>query len=183
MTQLKSREYMTDMWRRIVCSGFFVFLLVTSFAQKEDGYFKNPFKKDLLVIKTGPYFGLQQGKYLVPELGVERQWQQIKLKDPVTHAAHMGFSYNFKYKVLGYDIGYWFKTHRIGLTYGANISLRTDFDYSSIGLAPVIGYKLLQFHFQTGYHFLSRPTVAFETNTFFVSARYVFVNDRAFKRK
>lgn len=174
---------MINMWRRIVCSIWLILAWNVVVAQKKEGFFKNPFKKDLLLIKTGPYFGLQQGKYLVPELGVERQWQQIKLKSPMTHAAHMGFNYNLKYKVLGYDIGYWFKTHRIGLTYGANISLRTDFESTSIGLTPVLGFKFWQIHAQTGYHFLTRPAVAFETNTFFISARFVLINDRELKRK
>lgn len=174
---------MMSMWRKIVCSAVLISFVLTGNTQKENGFFKNPFKKDVLLIKTGPYLGLQQGKFLVPEFGVERQWQQIKLKSPATHAAHMGFNYNLKYKVLGYDLGYWFKTHRIGLTYGANISLRTDFESTSVGLTPVLGFKVWQFHFQTGYHFLTRPAVAFETNKFFVSARFVLINDREIKRK
>ena len=53
----------------------------------------------------------------------------------------MGFNYNFKYKVLGYDAGYWIKPHRVGLTYGANLVFRTNFDQSKIGVAPVVGFK------------------------------------------
>ena len=174
---------MINMCKKIVCSLLLILPLFGLKAQKNDGFFKNPFKKDILLIKTGPYFGLQQGKYLVPEFGLERQWQQIKIKSPATHAAHMGFNYNLKYKVLGYDIGYWFKTHRIGLTYGANFSMRTDFEHTSVGLTPVLGFKVWQFHFQTGYHFLTRTAVAFETNKFFVSARFVLINDRELKRK
>ena len=48
------------------------------------------------VKKTGPYFGLKRGLYLVPEAGVERQWKRIKFKPALTHAVHMGFNYNFK---------------------------------------------------------------------------------------
>ncbi|NRA11323.1 MAG: hypothetical protein HRT57_05135 [Crocinitomicaceae bacterium] len=166
-----------------------LFVCSTSFGFSQDlqGNFINRGRKPLFKVnvkKTGPYFGLQQGKYLVPEIGIERQWKKIKLSNSVTHAAHMGFNYNFKYKVLGYDAGYWVKPHRIGLTYGANLFFRTDFDKGKIGIAPVIGFKLWLLHFQTGYHFMVRPK-DFETNTFFVSLRVGIINDRdiEFKRK
>lgn len=136
----------------------------------------------LRITKTGPYFGLQQGKYLVAEFGGERQWRQVRLLQAQTHAAHMGFNYNFKYKVLGYDVGYWWKPNRIGLTYGGNLFLRSDFEKTKVGIAPVIGFKMLLFHLQTGYHFMPRPN-EFETNTFFVSLRIGIINDRDFKFK
>jgi hypothetical protein len=129
------------------------------------------------VKKTGPYFGLQQGEYLIPEFGVERQWKKIKFKNAVTHGAHMGFNYNFKFKVLGYDGGYWIKPHRVGLTYGANVFFRTDFTRGKVGVAPVIGFKFWLLHFQTGYHFMANPQ-EYETNTFFVSLRLVLTNER-----
>ncbi len=133
---------------------------------------------DLSVTKTGPYFGLQRGKYTVVELGAERQWKKVRLKMPVTHAAHAGFNYNFKYNMLGYDMGYWYRPHRIGLTYGGNLFLRTNFDDTRIGFAPVIGYKIWLVHFQTGYHFMGRLPENFETNRFFVSLRIGLINDR-----
>lgn len=132
---------------------------------------------DIRVKKTGPYFGLQQGKYLIPEFGAERQWKRVKLKSPVTHAVHMGFNYNFKHKVLGYDVGYWIKTHRVGLTYGANLFYRTNFESDRIGIAPVIGYKFWLLHLQTGWHLMARPK-SFETNTVFISLRLGIINER-----
>lgn len=132
---------------------------------------------DIRIKKTGPYFGLQQGKYLVPEFGVERQWKRVKLKSPIIHAGHMGFSYNFKHKVLGYDIGYWIKTHRIGLTYGANLFYRTNFNSDRIGVAPVVGFKFWLLHLQTGYHIMAKPKTI-ETNTFFISVRLGIINER-----
>ena len=96
----------------------------------------------------------------------------------LNQALHMGINYNFKYNVLGYDLGYWIKPNRIGLTYGANLVLRTDFNKTRIGFTPVIGFKLVGFHIQTGYHFLSRSLNFTETNTFFISLRYVLINDR-----
>ncbi len=133
---------------------------------------------DIDVTKTGPYFGLQRGKYTVVEIGVERQWKQVRLKMPVTHAAHAGFNYNFKYNMLGYDMGYWYRPHRIGLTYGGNLFLRTNFTDTRVGFAPVIGYKIWLVHFQTGYHFMPRLPENFETNRFFVSLRIGIINDR-----
>lgn len=155
-------------------------LPVLGFSQKKESLFGK--KKPLLEIsvkKSGPYFGLQRGKYTVAEIGVERQWKQIRLKNPQTHAAHLGFNYNFKYNMLGYDMGYWFKTQRLGLTYGANIFMRTNFDDTRLGIAPVIGYKIWLVHFQTGYHFMPRlPAENFETNRFFVSLRIGIINER-----
>lgn len=133
---------------------------------------------DIKVRKSGPYFGIQRGKYTILELGGEMQWKQVKLKSPVTHAVHTGFNYNFKYNVLGYDLGYWVKPSRLGLTYGGNLVLRTDFDENRLGFAPVLGYKLFGFHLQTGYHFLSRSYTFTETNGFFVSLRFVLINNR-----
>ncbi len=134
-------------------------------------------KLDISVKRTGPYLGMQQGKYTVPEIGGERQWKKIRLKNPIVHAAHMGFNYNFRYKVLGYDVGYWGRPHRFGLTYGANLFFRSDFTYNKVGFAPVIGYKIWFLHFQTGYHFMVNPE-QFETNTLFVSLRMGIINDR-----
>jgi hypothetical protein len=130
--------------------------------------------------RFGPYVGLQRGRYTVLELGAEKQFNRVKLIKPHTHAFHMGFNYNFKYNVLGYDLGYWYQRGRLNLTYGANLIMRTDFEETAIGVAPVIGFKLWQFHLQTGYHFLTSHHFE-ETNTFFVSLRFVLVNDRDIK--
>lgn len=172
---------------------FVVFTLICFFvvevnhAQISRGFEATPTAKRILdarlnVKKTGPYFGLQQGNFLVPEIGVERQWKQIRLMRSQTHAAHMGFNYNLKYNVLGYDVGYWWKPHRIGLTYGANLFLRSNFESTKIGFAPVIGFKFWLLHLQTGYHFMRRPK-EFETNTLFISIRIGIINDRDIELK
>jgi hypothetical protein len=133
---------------------------------------------DVSIKKTGPYVGFQRGQYNVIEFGVERQWKQLSIKTAVTHAGHMGFNYNFKRNVLGYDIGYWAKPHRFGLTYGGNLVFRTNFNESRIGIAPVIGFKFWLLHLQTGYHFLPNLPETLETNKFFISLRLGIVNDR-----
>ena len=128
--------------------------------------------------KYGPYIGVQRGAYTIGECGVEKQFKRVKLVHPVTHAFHTGFNYNFKYNVLGYDFGYWFQVGRLDLTYGANAYMRTDFNETRIGLGPVVGFKLFQFHLQTGYHFLTPATHFEETNTFFITLRLVLINSR-----
>ena len=133
---------------------------------------------DVNVKKTGPYFGYQRGKYNVGELGVEGQYKQIKFSESITHAGQVGFNYNFTRNVLGCDFGYWLKPSRIGLTYGARLAFRTDFDRNKMGMAPVIGYKLYGFHLQTGYYFLSNSSYTMETNTFFISLRFTLINKR-----
>lgn len=128
--------------------------------------------------KSGPYLGIQQGKHMIFELGGERQWKQVKLIKPNTQAASIGGNYNFRYNVIGFDLGYWFKRGRLDFTYGARVVYRSDFENHSFGIAPVVGYKILQFHLQAGYHFLTKPKDQFETNTLFVSLRYVLINNR-----
>ena len=128
--------------------------------------------------KSGPYLGIQQGKQMILELGGERQWKQVKLVKPNTQAASIGGNYNFRYNVIGFDLGYWFKRGRLDFTYGARVVYRSDFESNSFGIAPVVGYKILQFHLQAGYHFLTKPKYQFETNTLFVSLRFVLINNR-----
>lgn len=130
------------------------------------------------VSKAGPYIGLQKGKYTVLELGGEYQWKKVRFKKPWTHAGHMGFNYNFKYNVLGYELGYWVKPHRVGLTYGANFLYRTNFDQSQFGVSPVVGFKFWFAHLQTGYQFLSNRSSEIQSNTFFISLRIGIINDR-----
>ena len=128
--------------------------------------------------KSGPYLGIQQGKHMILELGGERQWKQVKLVKPNTQAASIGGNYNFRYNVIGFDLGYWFKRGRLDFTYGARVVYRSDFESNSFGIAPVVGYKILQFHLQAGYHFLTKPEYQFETNTLFVSLHFVLINSR-----
>ena len=172
---------MMSMWLRILLINLLIVQYAQSSSAQDDLGF-TPFfgarKVDVSMKRSGPYFGLQQGKYLVPEFGGEFQWSKIRLSDPVTQAVHMGFTYNFRYKVLGYDVGYWIKPKRIGLTYGVNFCYRSDFTYNRFGIAPVLGFKLLQFHLQTGYHFLTKAEHSFETNTLFISLRFVLINNR-----
>lgn len=137
--------------------------------------------KKVNVTKSGPYIGVQRGQFMVLEIGGEKQWKRVTWKKPKTHAFRLGANYNFLKNVIGYDVAYWFKLGRLDLTYGANIVCRTDFINYRFGIAPVIGYKLQQFHLQTGFHFLTDPQYIFPTNSLFISLRYVFINESKWK--
>ena len=158
---------------------FFVFFVSISHAQKK-GLLE---KKKIDIVKNGPYFGLQKGKFIVVGIGGERQWKDLQFRKPKTHALNIGFNYDFSNNVLGYDLGYWYKPSNIGLTYGASLLLRTDFTNTKIGFAPVLGYKIWQFHIQTGYQFLSKArTNLFTTNTLFIDIRFVLINNTKIKK-
>lgn len=147
--------------------------------------FKNGklYESKLSVVKTGPFVGLEQGKYLNFNFGVERQYQQIKLVKPKTHAVNLQFDYNFKQSVMGAQLGYWMKAGRLNITYGARISWRTDFEVHRYAISPNVGYKLAQAHFQLGVHLMAPSDHFTNTNTFYASLRYVFINNRDFRRK
>lgn len=171
------KSYCQSMNRLLV--AFCLFFIVTPLSAQQGSFLKE--RRPLVEIsvkKTGPYIGIQRGKYTVLEFGVERQWKQVKLIKPQIHAAHMGFNYNFRYNMLGYDIGYWYKPHRIGLTYGTNLFFRTNFTDNRFGIAPVIGFKFWFLHLQTGYHFMAPLPNDFQTNRFFISLRMGIINDR-----
>lgn len=164
-----------------------LFMVSASAISQELSFYNNtnfPLKKDSWIDvrfkKSGPYIGVQRGEFTVIEIGGEKQWKKVKLIRPVTHALHTGFNYNFKYNVLGYDFGYWFQVGRLDLTYGANLIMRTDFNETRLGAAPVVGFKLFQFHLQTGYNFMTPTTAseAMKTNSFFISLRWVLISKR-----
>ena len=148
-------------------------------------------KIEKTIVKTGPYFGVQSGRFYAGEIGMERQWKQGKLKSPSTNAFHFGVNYSYDFSnwnpILGYDMGYWFRKDNISLTYGATLCARTNFEKYRFGFTPVLGYKVWQIHLQTGYQFLfpmrKSSTNYFLANNIFLSARFVLVNDREVKKK
>ena len=164
---------------KIITCLFFISFATMSHAQKK-GLLE---KRRIDIVKNGPYFGLQKGAFLVAEIGGERQWKDFQFRKPKTHALNIGFNYDFSNNVLGYDLGYWHKPSNIGLTYGASLLLRTDFTNTKIGFAPVLGYKIWQFHIQTGYQFLSNSSSNFfKTNTLFIDLRFVLINNTKIKK-
>ena len=127
--------------------------------------------------KAGPYIGFQKGKYNLIEFGGEFQYKKVKLVHPNIHGFRFGTNYDFRENVLGFDAAYWHQRARLGLTYGAVISHRTDFEESRIGLSPALGFRLLQFHLQTGYTFYS-PANFDNFNTFWIALKFTLINTR-----
>ncbi|MEZ7900497.1 MAG: hypothetical protein QMC21_04610 [Flavobacteriales bacterium] len=149
------------------------------FAGNELGF---PNKKPLVsIFKSGPYLGLQRGKYTNLEFGYEFQRKAVKLIKPTIQALNTGFDYNLTENVLGFSIGYWQKRGRLDLTYGANLVYKTDFDQTRIGIAPTLGYRISIAHLQVGANLLTKSDDFKNTNTFFVSLRVVMINNRNFK--
>ncbi len=128
--------------------------------------------------KAGPYFGFQKGKYNTFEFGGEFQYKKIKLVHPRVHGFRFGTNYDFQENVLGFDAAYWQQRARLGLTYGAILSHRTDFDESRIGISPALGFRLFQFHLQTGYTFYTAATDFENFNRFWIALKFTLVNKR-----
>ena len=157
-----------------------VFFMVISIQGQKKGWLE---RKNIDIVKNGPYFGIQKGRFIVAELGGERQWKDYQLKKPKTHALTLGFNYDFTNNVLGYDIGYWYKSSNVGMTFGSSILLRSDFTHTQLGFTPIIGYKFWQLHAQTGYQFLLKTSSnSFETNKLFISLRFVLINNTKIKK-
>jgi len=165
----------------ILISILFLFSSGIVFSQKK--------KKPLIdpnVKKLGPYFGIQQGRYTVGEIGMEAQFKDIRFKKPKTNAAHLGLGYNIPNNALQINGGYWHKPSRVDLTYGVDICMRSDFSTERYGISPVVGYKIFGFHMRAGYMFLTPSETFTETNQLFINLRFTLVNNRDFnwnKRK
>lgn len=177
------------MGNRILIFVVSFFCLKSAFTQ---GLFNSKkSKKEKTIVKTGPYVGVQSGRFYAGEIGAERQWKQGKLMSPNTHALHFGVNYTYDFSrfnpVLGYDLGYWYRGSHVGMTFGGTVCMRTNFQNYRFGITPTLGYKIWQLHIQTGYHllypFYAFDKTTFDSNTIFLSARFVFINDRDVKKK
>ena len=102
-----------------------VFFLSISIQAQNKGFLE---RKNINIIKNGPYFGVQKGKFIIAELGGERQWKDYQLRKPKTHALNLGFNYDFTNDVLGYDVGYWYKPSNIAFK---NINNNDNYNYNS----------------------------------------------------
>ena len=171
---------------KIVVFGFlFVFLSSTLFANPDSLFYP---KK--ITIKSGPYFGLQSGRFYALEYGWELQ---RKTREDLVHsnttAIHHGFNASFDFSrlnpILGYDIGFWSRTGNFDLTYGLSAAVRTDLKQLRFGVCPSIGIKVWQLHVQTGMYvlapFYALDNSSFNSNTFFISARFLLVRHKKTK--
>lgn len=161
---------------RIVC---FIFILLIPFLGKSTT--PPGIIPELRTIKTGLLIGAQKGKYFGVELGMERQWKEIKLKKPFTWAIAANGEYHFGSNHLGFKAGPWFKWGRADFTYGINFTYLSDFEYGRAGFSPSIGFKLIGFHLLASYNFLYGPSQLQDYNTLHLSLRYYLSKDRKFK--
>lgn len=138
---------------------------------------------NLKKIQTGPYFGLQQGRNIVLELGMERRMKEIKFKSPNSCALNAGVNYDYRAKTLGADVGFWIRPNRISFTFGASGAIRSDFNDAMIGVAPMIGYKIWLVHACAGYYYYPRPNLSLPSNQLFVSLRLVITQNAQWKNK
>jgi hypothetical protein len=169
-----------------VLFGFlFVFLSGTLFANPDSLFY--PQQRTL---KTGSYFGLQSGRFYVLEYGWELQYKNKKgLLNSNTTAFHHGFNATFDFSrlnpILGYDIGLWRRTGNFDLTYGLSATVRTDLKQLRFGVCPSVGIKVWQLHVQTGMYvlapFYALDNTSFNSNTFFISARFLLVKNKTKK--
>jgi hypothetical protein len=135
-------------------------------AQRKDFF---DFKK----IQTGPYFGFQQGRNIVLEIGAERRMKEIKWKSPNANAILLGVNYDYKAKILGADLGFWYRPNRLSFTFGGVVAGRSDFTRYMIGVSPTLGYKIWFLHAQIGYYFYPKSVLSSPTNNLFLSLRLV----------
>lgn len=168
----------------------FLFLLFLLLSYPSLGQFWKTQEKKT-VIRTGPYLGIQAGRFYTIEAGMERQWKKGKWKNSTTMAVHggvnaaLGIEQQSLKTIIGYDMGLWYKSGSFGLTYGIAGNLRTDLkDNYLLGIAPSVGIKILQLHLSTGYQILT-PIKGdrFPVTTIFLGARYVFVTDKEVKSR
>ncbi|MBM3917676.1 MAG: hypothetical protein FJ349_08730 [Sphingomonadales bacterium] len=171
---------------KIFLFGFlFGFLSTTLFANPDSLFY--PKKRTL---KSGTYFGLQSGRFYALEYGWELQ---RKTREDLVHsnttAVHHGFNASYDFSrlnpILGYDIGFWSRTGNLDLTYGLSAAVRTDLKQLRFGLCPSVGIKVWQLHVQTGMYvlgpFYALDNTTFNSNTFFISARFLLVKHKKTK--
>lgn len=125
-------------------------------------------------VQSGPFVGLQKGRHIVLELGYEKRIKEVKLFRPHAQAFNVGVNYDFRAGLLGADAGYWFRPSRISLTMGVQAATRTNFEKSTVGISPTIGYKIWFLHANVGYYLYPKPIPGIKTNTLFVQLRMVF---------
>lgn len=164
---------------------FIAGLFLLSFFNEVNGHSFKLKDASLITKKRGVYLGYERGLYDVAGFGMEFQRKKMAIKEINTQAVLFGVNYNIKHNLLGYDISYWRKDGVIGLTYGTDAIMVTDFKKMSLGLAPVVGFRFSGFHLQTGYKFLSNRSGGIEANKFFIRLRFTIhkKTDREFNWK
>lgn len=166
------------MWLKPILIFLGILLSFSAFSgEPKHPLFLNPI--ELTTTKTGLLIGFQQGQFPGIELGMERQWKQLKLKKPRTVAVAVNAEYLFETNHLGFRVGPWVKFGRMDFTYGVDGLLTSDFENARFGITPKVGFKLLGFHVIAGYNIL--PTGSnFGHNKLHLSVRYFLSKSRSF---
>lgn len=167
---------------RLVCVICFCLLLHGVFRSNTPPSFANPIP-ELNTIKTGLLIGVQKGKYFGVELGMERQWKEIKLKKPFTWAIAATGEYQFEANTIAFKAGPWVKFGRADFTYGVNATLLSDFENYKFGISPAIGFKLIGFHLLVSYNITNTSGLFVDYNTLHLSLRFFLSKHREFKWK
>ncbi len=143
--------------------------------------------KKLYQRNSGMIIGLQKGRSTAIELGGEFHWRKMSVfNKPHIIGATANIEYNFSEHIIGYKAGMWWKRGRVNLTYGGNVSYYDNFKGSSrYGIGPSIGFRLVGFHFITGYTFLTNDKgtekeTPMQVNTLYTSLRYYFPVENKF---
>lgn len=133
-------------------------------------------------IQLGPYLGLQKGKNTVIELGVEKRVKEVSLLKRSSHAYNIGANFDLNSLLVGIDGGVWFRPHSIGLLWGGQLAIRSDFNQYIIGVSPTIGYKIWFIHATLGYYYypLNIPNII--TNNLYVSLRLNLTQNSKWKK-
>ena len=139
-------------------------------------------KTKFSVNKYGTLIGIQRGQFFNIELGVEQQKKQLKLQTPNTIAWAFNMEYAWDTNTLGYKLGGWFKTGRMGFTYGANALGTTNFERYNFGVAPTLGFKLIGFHLITSYNLFMNNKANYDYNVMHVSIRYFISRQRKYSK-
>jgi len=159
-----------------------VYPLYSTYVMYRNPQRDNAFAGKLRQRNYGAQLGFQRGEYNFLEMGFEHHWRTISLTRPRMFSAGGSFGYNFWDNTAEYKVGVWYKWGRIALTYGSNLVYATNFKQGKLGVAPVVGFRLLGFHLTTGYNIFFNGDEAFtEFNRFYVSLRYYFPIDNTFK--
>jgi hypothetical protein len=165
----------TQIWTLVIGA---VLLCITALGFASDPMHPLPKFPEMKSVKSGVLFGLQKGEFTAFELGMERQWKKIKLKEPEIKALNLALEYQFRSNVFGLKPGFWFKTGRLSFTYGGAFTLLTDFKYNRIGISPQLGYRVLNFHGFASYNFLVGPKEFTDYNRMHVTLRIYLNQER-----
>lgn len=168
--------------RYCICILHFVLWVIPTFAQKENRDW-NPLDNKYTLVKDGATIGVEYGKRTLLIFGAERNWKQFKLIKPHTKALSFDVLVGARPVYMGAQVGGWFKEGRTSLLFGGNLVWCTDFTYNRFGIAPFVGVKVWQAQLRAGVNIRPKSTTFTDVNSFFLSLRFVFVNDMKLKRK